>query len=481
MNQLLSSLTKLLLLLALPLLSACGDWLDVGSKSEVDEDQMYENAEGFYTTLTGLYLNMGTTDLYGGNLPLTVLEPLTQQYSLSDDEPDRAKWAQFDYATDWGQTTVSTIWQTMYNTIVNCNLMLEKAAHIEEVVAESGAGNILRGEALALRSYLYFDLARLFNSSCGANSQKAQVPYKTDFGLSIGTLLSNAELLEALVKDLAEARRLLANDPVRGTMQYGDRYLSYDRRQRMNYYAATALMARIELYRAHYAAAASYAQEVMSDSRCRFINAAEISLTDAYGVEQKTDKVFMPEMIFALCTENILSVSRSYYEGLSRDFVKSLNAYQEGDVRRAWFFRNPSANGKINFVRYERSTRAQDAARYYDPVVPMLKLSEMYLILAECALNDASLKIDARATLNQLRTARGESELGATASADDLQKAIADEYLRDFRGEGQLFFYYKRLNMTTIDDGNYNGNTVTVSPDAYVLPLPDYERQFGGQ
>ena len=57
------------------LLSSCTKWLDVGSKSELDEDEMYQSREGFYTTLTGLYLNLGSTQLYGGNLPLLVLEP----------------------------------------------------------------------------------------------------------------------------------------------------------------------------------------------------------------------------------------------------------------------------------------------------------------------------------------------------------------------------------------------------------------------
>ena len=52
-------------------------------------------------------------------------------------------------------------------------------------------------------------------------------------------------------------------------------------------------------------------------------------------------------------------------------------------------------------------------------------------------------------------------------------------YVCDFRGEGQLFYYYKRRNLSSIDDGNYNGNTVSVPASAYVLPLPDYEKQFG--
>ena len=50
-------------------LSACS-WLDVGSKSEIDGDEMFLSTEGYYTAITGVYINMGSTELYGGNLPL---------------------------------------------------------------------------------------------------------------------------------------------------------------------------------------------------------------------------------------------------------------------------------------------------------------------------------------------------------------------------------------------------------------------------
>ena len=161
-----------------------------------------------------------------------------------------------------------------------------------------------------------------------------------------------------------------------------------------------------------------------------------------------------------------------------RDFVKSTNAYSEGDVREAWFFSNPSALGKINFIRYQRSTLQQEQSRYADPVVPMLKLSEMYLVAAECALEQDDYR-RASDLLNTLRMARGETELPVNADSADLRDAITHEYLCDFRGEGQLFYYYKRMGFTAVDDGYANGNTVSVPPSAYTLPLPEYEIQFG--
>lgn len=139
----------------------------------------------------------------------------------------------------------------------------------------------------------------------------------------------------------------------------------------------------------------------------------------------------------------------------------------------------PERKWKINMIRYQRSVKSEDAGKYGDPVVPMLKISEMYLILAECNLNGIETRENALSLLNTIKQKRGEAALPATATTQTLWNELTHEYVCDFRGEGQLFYYYKRRNLRAVDDGNYNGNTVSVPASAYVLPLPDYEKQFG--
>lgn len=440
---------------------------------------MFRSAEGYYSSMTGLYLNLGTQALYGGNLPLLALEPLTQQYTISADEPDRVQWAQFNYETDGGQTMVNEIWLTMYNTIVNANMLLQQMAHVDDVLDRS-VSDILHGETLGLRALMYFDLVRLFNDAPAADAESRNVPLKTDFGFELGEQVTTGQLLDQLVSDLVQARTLLQHDPllssVASAASVSNAYLAYDRRQRMNYDACTALLARIELYRGHYSEAGDYARELLGCGRYRYISAGEIVTTDAYGAELTADRIFMSEQIFALYTDQILTTSRTYYEGLMHDFVKTADLMSDGDVRRQWLFANPSALGKINLIRYQQPIRQQQ--HYGDPVVPMLKLSEMQLIAAECALH-AGQTDEARQQLNVLRQARGEALLPVTAEAVALNEALTHEYQCDFRGEGQLFYYYKRRGFTAIDDGYGKGNTVQVPSAAYTLPLPPYEKQFG--
>nr|KHM44337.1 hypothetical protein PU94_14585 [Coprobacter secundus] len=460
-------------------LSSCS-WLDVNSKSEVSIEDMFSTREGYYTTLSGIYISMGGENLYGNNLCLYALEPLTQQYTVSDTETDRTKWVQFQYSTDEGEELISNIWSTMYNTIVNCNVVIEQLQKDDMPTFEPGVTDILLAEALGLRAYMYFDLIRMYNDSYKVNPNSANVPYKTDFGFSIGKKITTIELLQELMADLTKARKLLQdNDPIFTGKSFNDKYVSYDRTQRMNYYAVTALMARIEMFRENYKEAYLLADEIIQSEKFRFIKQDEIIETDIYGKELKVDRIFMPEMIFGLYTETVLTASKETYEGLTQDFVKSDACYEESDVRRNWLYTNPSANNKINLIRYQRSKLTEDASKYGPSVVPMLKLSEMYLIAAEATLKDNSTGGNSISLINKIKKERISTELTDNASEEKIQTEITHEYICDFKGEGQLFYYYKRNNMTSIDNGNYNGNYVIMKSENYKLPLPKYEQDFG--
>lgn len=101
--------------------------------------------------------------------------------------------------------------------------------------------------------------------------------------------------------------------------------------------------------------------------------------------------------------------------------------------------------------------------------IPMFKLSELYLIAAETATGS-----EAYGYLNKLRNHRGLANVAPTA---DLEDNIFQEYRREFIGEGQMFFYYKRKVMQVIGADN---NIAIKNPNAiYNLPIPTNEVDFG--
>ena len=75
--------------------------------------------------------------------------------------------------------------------------------------------------------------------------------------------------------------------------------------------------------------------------------------------------------------------------------------------------------------------------------------------------------------LNTVRNARNLGEdlnLNPNLTKEQIQEEIFKEYAKEFVMEGQLFYYYKRINSFTI-----RFYTEGVSADTYVLPLPDDE------
>lgn len=462
----------------LTLSASCGNWLDVLPKSEADEEEMFETANGYYSTLTGVYINMASSELYGGNLTLGMTEPLTHQYDIERNNAERQKWAEYDYTTQHAQDALLDIWSAMYNNIVNCNLLIKHLREEERTLFPGKGGDQLLGEALGLRAYMYFDLARMFNESLQVNATSANVPYKTDFGLTIGSKLQSTVLLDSLLKDLQEAGTLLADaDPLMTGEQYPDKYLNYQRTQRMNYYAVQGLMARIHLYRADYRAAYACARLVLDSGK---FSLATGEGNSAAGKDELADPLFSSELLFGLYTENLLTLSRATYEGLTGDLIKSTNCYASEDPRRAQWHAPNTTNG-INLVKYKRSSDASTSGHYPNPVAPMLRLGEMYLIAAEAALHEPAIGADPVAILNGFKAQRQAGQLSTSAASDEITKEITHEYICEFRGEGQLFWYYKRLNHTTIDNGHYQGGMVAISPASYTFPLPQYEIDFGGK
>ena len=120
------------------------------------------------------------------------------------------------------------------------------------------------------------------------------------------------------------------------------------------------------------------------------------------------------------------------------------------------------------FFKYEDVT---DKTKVFRLQIPMFKLSEMYLIAAETSTVPAT----GISYLNTLRFNRGLGNLATTAV---LATEVTKEYRKEFIGEGQLFFYYKRINSANIPNGAAASGNLTMNATQYVVPLPDSEINF---
>ena len=123
------------------------------------------------------------------------------------------------------------------------------------------------------------------------------------------------------------------------------------------------------------------------------------------------------------------------------------------------------------FLKYDDITPSSsyDIDYSYRYLIPLMRMSEVYLIAAECT-DDIT---EATEYINDIRLHRNVANV--TPTATDVQDYITREFAREVIGEGQLFFYYKRHAMTTVQSGTAANATVNIALDDYVIPLPTTE------
>ena len=154
---------KYLLLSAAALAAvSCESWLDVTPPSEIRAEAHYSSAEGFQQTLIGCYLAMGEADLYGENLTWHMIEMLGRQYDArKNTAADDYDLDRYNYKTTKSTEVIEKVWEKSYSVIANVNDALDHIDRRKDGL-DSVNYRIIKGELLAVRAYIHFDLMRLF-------------------------------------------------------------------------------------------------------------------------------------------------------------------------------------------------------------------------------------------------------------------------------------------------------------------------------
>ena len=251
--------------------ASCDKWLDVKPYDKISQDELLSTEEGFIKLLNGIYVELNSDILYGGALSVEMIEIMGGAYLMGTDKSvwgNYSDLSQHEYGTEYWRARMNETWNKAYSLILNCNLLLENL-ETTDVQFTSDNYKIIKGEALALRAMLHFDMLRIFGPVYSRNPQQAAIPYYKKYTVTPNALLSAQEVASEITHDLLEARILLANDPIRktGVMMESPAdgssvFMNY-RNLRLNYYAVTGLLARASLYFGEKEAAYSYSTEVI--------------------------------------------------------------------------------------------------------------------------------------------------------------------------------------------------------------------------
>lgn len=494
-------------LLFLSVLTGCGDWLDVTPRQEMKEDDVFQTEDGFKSALVGAYIQLADASLYGCNTSFYFLDYLARMWTAaginSGYQIDRQLPA-WNFTDKDVESLVEEIWKAYYTCIVHLNDILDNISGSESLFANNN-DQLIKGEALGLRAFLHLELLRIFGPIPSADAgAKPAIPYVKTMTKDPGRLLSKSydEVISLIIADLDEAEAYLAKcDPLvkfsnkqmnNGLTAYDPNWPSeerpqdswqYSRQLRFNYFAVKAAKARYYYWIGNTEMAIRYAREVIDATngdntpKFRLSNATDYASGD-YG----KNLVMLSEHLFGVHNPDHQDVIRSFYTSndprltLTTSNVNTCYENNTGDVRhvanRYWINRTHSGTGNKNhFVKYGGNDEYMYGAGMNK--IPVIRLSEMYFILFECMPAG-----EADGYINQYRMNRGITESMANQLKSPATRVgqLEKEYRKDFMGEGQMFFFYKKHKYTRYTwPGTFN---VPAASQHYEIPKPQSQSQF---
>ncbi len=489
---------KVIIILTLFILAftSCNSWLDVTPQDTVDEDALFSTGDGYRNVLNGVYKQMATSSMYGKELSWGMLDVMGQLYhqrAFSSGVEYRSI-ASYKYTDKSVKPLIQDIWSLAYNSIANCNSILSKIDATDSTLFRSSNNEkmLIKGEALALRAFLHFDMLRLFAPAPDPQDQNTYIPYFKTYPSTFEADRSTKEILEYVINDLETARSLVApHDTITWRIMLRTDYrINYNgtntdlnqdlffksRGYRMNYLAICALLARVYNYMG--ALDTDYYQKAydMCSHVINFVidpssySQKKLDFTPYYNAGE--NRKLYDGVIFCLSNQKLLDDYTTITSDESYQFYlqpASTMFDDNADIRQTELTR---AKGSYqicvkNIAPDGQSTLFSDCK----DMLPMIRLSELYYIQAEylCRKGDISGAIDKIDIVRAARNCQTGNSGQMYQKIKDLasfKTEIVKEAARDFMQEGQVFFYYKRLKLFPKSD---------MTTSDMVLPKPDNE------
>lgn len=478
----------------LMIISSCEKWLDVRPSNQFDEDEQFETEQGYIDVLIGTYQSMTKEATYGAELSFRFVDVLAQLYGNKTATGYYGLSARYSYTQENDnqhspRVVIEHIWSDQYNSIAHLNYLLRRMDTRPDIMSQANF-SLIKGESLALRAFLHFDLLRLFAPaySESAAGQRA-IPYVKDFSVSPGSVLTSAEVIEHIKTDLLAAIELQEafQDIDQIILNQGSTSLELFqmfRQNRMNYWAAKALLARMYLYIGDNENAKKYAEEVIHSGQFGFIPTANRIFDER---DERSNLSFTQEHIFSLYHSGLRDVADNFFKTEALDpepsdlfntkavldgiYESTLSGYGT-DIRSS--VSSPSRWSEHSAaVVYTKKYYSDMSTNVNQRLIPLIRLPEMYYIAAEAS---ATIE-DALVYLNAVRDARGIGAPLTTAQVENetaLRNEIFKEYRKEYYAEGHLWYFYKRLAYTSIPNTVFFG---TMAP-MYTFPIPDMELEF---
>lgn len=441
-------------ILAASLSSCVNDWLDVAPSDGTDADAALTSSSDLDAARTGMYKalkgNSSLVDYYGQQFFVygDVHAGDDYQYNNLGGSNRASFYYDMNYQTASEFTSSTSVaWKSPYIVIGRANRIIAAAegGALSDAAEAKATIDQYAAEAKVLRALAHFDLVRIYGK-----------PYTEDQGASLGVPLvtevleSNAkparstvaEVYTQVVKDLTEA---ISSNALATETEPG--YVSV--------WGAKAILSRVYLNMGDYANALSVAEDIIKNSGAALWTRDQYF--KAWDASTPNESEFLFRLNVAGSTDNNdlngignLQQRDGYKEMVAtKKFVDMLTSDPK-DVRNDMFL--PAKAEKEVAVYgtnkvFLNKLRGQGGNLRNVTIVPIIRLSEVYLTAAECAFrnNDKTKAVEYLNDLVKNRT----TTVASLATVDNITlDRILIERRKELIGEGQRYFDALRNNET---------------------------------
>lgn len=485
-----------IILLGVTLLSSCKGFLDVEPGNSAPAETSITTANDAAVVINGLMRKMASSDYYGRNF-IMYGDAKGGDFAIRSQGRGLDGLYTFNHSASSG--AYGGYWSQMYHCLLQVNNLLFNIKKIEDAGKGSAALNEYEGQALTARAIIYFDLVRLYGKPYNMDKSANGVPIVLEpIAYDAKPTRSSVEQVYIqIMKDLTDAAPLLSKNKVNGFI---------------NYYANMAMQARANLYMNNYSAALTAAETIISSGKYKLYKITPDPL-DKEGWISSWSTEFGTESIFEIGVNvqeaDLGTASLGYYllrngkvksamgwfmasdyflariNQDSTDIRKGIMDYDEASVIKKAPEKSTYRYGSC--LKYAGVDLKGDKGYKGDPFsatnIKVIRLSEVYLIAAEAALNLTTPdKTKAASYLNSIR--KRAPKLDPATETTVTMDMIADERSKELFAEGHRFFDMMRWNKSIEYNDDFISPAVQISHRSKtidrtfyktILPIPKAE------
>lgn len=447
--------------------SGCQERLELLPEQSLAESQAFASGSNSLASLLGVYSQGQLLETFGSG-PQILDDYMADNTEFVGSFPTLQDIN--NYVTTTPNATIQVYWQIHYRAINGANTAIARIPDVQDISFTPALKAQYIAEAKFLRAIFYLNLVNMFGQPFRVqNGNTPGVPLVlTPFSgeVEFPARATVAAVHGQIVKDLTEALADLPNT-------HGNAVAT---RGRATKAAAAGYLSRLHLYRGEYAQAASFANQVITNSN--YAVAANLSF---YGATPTSEHVFV--MVNSAIDNGRTgsggwaSYHRPAVQGgrgdcaITQDLV---NAFQSeaGDLR---FTTLTDVVTAADAQRRPMTRKFADAATNTD-LSPLMRTSEIYLNRAEALAEVNGVNQESINLVNPIRRRAGLPEwtLSQFASKEALVDAILTERRKELCFEG-----HRRLDL--LRRGQPLRRTgVTAAAAAFgqprtILPIPQRE------